>query len=135
MNPSDAFRLAWESLFFECPNVYSVLPISGGSINPIFKVESSDGLFVMKLNAITLYPKLFSSEAKGLEVIWETKTFSCSEVIGVCELETHQVLILNYYPSTEKENNFFENFGPDSYRVRLAHLHRNSAQHFGLDQS
>ncbi len=128
MNPSDAFRLAWESLFFECPNVYSVLPLSGGSINQVFKVESSDGLFVMKLNSSTQYPKLFSSEAKGLAILSDTKTIFCAEVIGVCELETHQVLILNYIPSKAKENNFFEDFG-----IRLAHLHRHSAQYFGLD--
>lgn len=132
MNSSDAFRLAWESLFFECPNVYFVAPLSGGSINQVFKVESSDGQFVMKLNSSTQYPKLFSSEAKGLEILWETKSISCAEVIGICELETHQVLILKYYPSTEMENNFYENFGPDSYRVRLAYLHQHSAPYFGL---
>ncbi len=99
MNPSDAFRLAWESLFFECPNVYSVLPISGGSINPIFKVESSDGLFVMKLSSSTQYPKLFSLEVRGLKLLTETERISCAEVIGVCELKSHQVLILNYIQS------------------------------------
>jgi protein-ribulosamine 3-kinase len=133
MNPSDAFRLAWESLFFECPNVYSVLPISGGSINPIFKVESSDGLFVMKMNSYIQYPNMFSVEAKGLAILSDTKTISCGEVVGICELDTHQVLILNYISSNAKGSNFFENFGPDIYRVRLAHLHRNSAQYFGSD--
>ena len=133
MNPSDAFRLAWESLFFECPNVYSVLPLSGGSIYQVFKVESSDGLFVMKLNSSTQYPKLFSLEAKGLAILSDTKTISCAEVIGICELETHQVLILNYIQAKAKGNNFYENFGPDSYRVRLAQLHKHSAPNFGLD--
>lgn len=128
INPSDAFRLAWESLFFECPNVYSVLPLSGGSISQVFKVESSDGQFVMKLNSSAQYPKLFSLEARGLKLLSETESISCAEVIGVCELKTHQVLILNYYPSTEKENNFFENFG-----VRLAQLHKHSEPYFGLD--
>ncbi len=128
MNPSDAFRLAWESLFFECPNVYSVLPLSGGSINQVFKVESSDGLFVMKLNSSASYPKMFSVETNGLAMLKETKTISCAEVIGVCELESHQVLILEYIPPAEKKNKFFENFG-----VRLAHLHQHSAPYFGLD--
>lgn len=128
MNPADAFRLAWESLFFECPNVYSVTPLMGGSINPIFKVECSEGQFVMKLNSSIPYPKMFSVEAKGLEILSETKTISCAGVIGVCELESHQVLILNYIPSAEKENNFFANFG-----VRLALLHQHTAPYFGLD--
>ena len=128
MNPADAFRLAWDSLFFECPNVYSVTPLMGGSINPIFKVECSEGQFVMKLNSSTHYPKMFSVEAKGLAILSETKTISCAEVIGVCELQTHQVLILNYIPSAGKEKNFFEKFG-----VRLAKLHQYTAPYFGLD--
>lgn len=128
MNPSDAFRLAWESLFFECPNVNSVSRLSGGSFHSIFKVESSDGQFVMKLNSSASFPKMFSVEAKGLSILKETKTVSCADVIGVCELETHQVLILEYIPSVEKKKNIFENFG-----VRLAHLHQHSAPYFGLD--
>lgn len=130
MNPADAFRLAWESLFFECPNVSSVTPLIGGSINPIFKVECSEGQFVMKLNSSSKYPKMFLVEAKGLEILSETKTISCADVIGVCELETHQVLILNYIPSTKRNTNFFENFG-----VRLAHLHQHTASYFGLDHN
>ncbi|MBK9637460.1 MAG: fructosamine kinase family protein [Bacteroidetes bacterium] len=128
LNPSDAFRLAWESLFFECPTVYSVSPLAGGSINRVYKVESSDGQFVMKLNSSARYPNLFSSEAKGLAILSEAKAISCAEVIGVCELETHQVLILNYIPSAEKNNNFFEDFGK-----QLAHLHQHSALYYGLD--
>lgn len=128
MNPYDAFPLAWESLFFECPNVYSVLPMSGGSINKVFKVESSDGQFVMKLNSSAQYPELFSSEAKGLAILSDTKTISCAEVIGICELKTNQVLILNYIPSGAKESNFFENFA-----VRLAQLHQHTALYYGLD--
>lgn len=128
LNPYDAFRIAWESLFFECPEVFSLSHLAGGSINQVFKVVSSDGQFVMKLNSSLMYPDMFSAEAKGLKLIAGTNAISCPEVIGVCEMESHQILILSYVSSGKRNVNFFEDFG-----VRLAQLHRNSASYFGLD--
>ncbi|MBK7967130.1 MAG: fructosamine kinase family protein [Bacteroidetes bacterium] len=128
MNPYDAFRMAWESLFFECPQVFSISQLAGGSINQVFKVESSDGQFVMKLNSLAKYPNMYSAEAKGLKILSETRSIACPEVIGVCELETHQILILSFVTSGKKVKNFFEDFGS-----WLAHLHRNTSIAFGLD--
>ena len=130
LNPYDAFRMAWESLFFECPEVFSLSCLPGGSINEVYKVESSNGQFVMKLNSLSKYPNMFSTEAKGLMKLSESKTISCPEVIGVCELESHQILILAYISSGKRDKNFFEDFG-----VRLAHLHRNTSTAFGLDHN
>lgn len=130
LNSYDAFRMAWESLFFECPQVFSVSHLAGGIINQVFKVESSDGQFVMKINALAKYPNMFSAEAKGLIKLSDTKTISCPEVIGVCELESHQILILSFVAPGKKGKNFFEDFG-----VRLAHLHKNTSAAFGLDHN
>ncbi len=128
LNPYDAFRMAWESLFFESPNVYSAAHLSGGSINQVFKVESKDGQFVMKMNSLAKYPNMFSAEAKGLMILADTKVISCPDVIGVCELESHQILLLSFVPSGNKSKNFFEDFG-----LRLAQLHMKSSTTYGLD--
>jgi len=127
LNPADAFRMTWENLMHECPDVHEVKQLVGGSINHVFRVESDRGIFVMKINSLAKYPEMFKTEARGLTTLSETKSISCPEVIGYSELESHQILLIEYIQEGKPLNDFFEDFAN-----RLATLHRVTSSHFGL---
>lgn len=49
-----------------------VLPVSGGSINESFRLETNRGEFFIKINSASKYPKMFEKEALGLNLLRDT---------------------------------------------------------------
>ena len=44
-------------------------PLSGGSINEVFRLETSRGLFCLKFNRAKAHPGMFEAEARGLRLL------------------------------------------------------------------
>ncbi len=103
-------------------------PLQGGDINGVFLLETNKGNFVLKTNDANRFPNMFEAEAKGLQLLKNTKTFAIPEVIHFGENENHSYLILEYINPGTKNPNLNETFGR-----QLAALHQNTASHFGLD--
>ena len=102
--------------------------VGGGSINETKLIETNAGQFFVKINSASRYPGMFEKEAKGLALLKETKAIEVPRVIGFGEDGNDAFLILDYIKSAPKESGFWGNFGR-----KLAALHRNSSEQFGLD--
>ena len=103
-------------------------PLSGGSINTVFLLETSAGNFVVKLNKAYRYKGMFEAEAKGLQMLADTNTLRTPEVIDVGHHEDHTYLLCEHIRNGEKHDGFWETFGS-----KLARLHRHHNSYFGLD--
>lgn len=91
MNPFDAFRSAWEALFFECPQVEAVVPLRKGSMHSIFFVHSPDGTFMMEIKK-----KVPSEGSSRMEVNGDVDDSNPTEkgaekLLGVVDFKTHRV--------------------------------------------
>lgn len=104
----------------------SVNPLSGGSINDVFKVVLQDQKhFVIKKNTLQKYPKMFEREAEGLKLL-QKSSFKVPEVIEVVVQEPFQYLILEYVSTGVKSKNFWKDFA-----FQLAEMHQLSSNEFG----
>ncbi len=102
--------------------------LHGGDINEVFQLETDKGLFVLKCNQANRFPGMFEKEAKGLQILAETHTFTIPEIIAQGETEDLSYLLMEYISPAEKSKSFWETFGN-----QLAELHQNTAPQFGLD--
>jgi protein-ribulosamine 3-kinase len=103
-------------------------PLSGGSINNAYRLETNAGAFFMKYNRASAYPGMFQQEARGLELLLKAKAIRVPEVIAYGEAGNDTFILLEYLNSSVKKNHFWEDFAHN-----LAALHKNTSDQFGLD--
>jgi len=108
--------------------IRSVQPLSGGSINDAFKLETNSGSFFLKYNRASAYPEMFEQEAKGLQLLHDAKEIRVPEVLASGEVGNYSFLMLEFLDSKGKSGSFWEAFGR-----KLAALHLHSSKSFGLD--
>jgi len=102
--------------------------LSGGSINSVYRLETNNCNFCLKVNSKTAYPRMFESEAKGLEVLRKSNSIHIPEAIEAGEFESNAYLLLHFVEGGMKKPEFWETFAES-----LAVLHQNTNDHFGLD--
>ncbi len=102
--------------------------IGGGCINEAYSLKTTVGNYFVKYNSAAACPGMFEKEALGLKLLADTKTIAISEVIGYGEIGKLAYLLLQHIESGIPEHNFWSNFGR-----KLADLHRNTSEYFGLD--
>ncbi|MAP53335.1 fructosamine kinase family protein [Altibacter sp.] len=110
--------------------IKAVLPLSGGDINEVFRIQSSDHEYVLKINQAVRYPGMFEAEAKGLELLRQSNSFKIPKVIGHDTVATKCYLLMEYIPSGNASANIWEAFAE-----ALSQLHSQTHQHFGLDHA
>jgi fructosamine-3-kinase len=71
---------------------------------------------------------MFEKEAAGLKILAETKTIEIPELIGSAETREYAYILLQYIETGICSRNFWQDFG-----IKLADLHRNTSEYFGLD--
>ena len=108
--------------------IIKALPLSGGSINSAFRLETSAGDFFMKYNRASAYPGMFEQEARGLSMLHSAGNIRVPEVISHGDDGQYSFIILEYLESAGKSNTFWEDFGR-----KLADLHKHQGNKFGLD--
>ncbi|MFN2438465.1 MAG: fructosamine kinase family protein [Chitinophagaceae bacterium] len=104
-------------------------PISGGSINETYRLIAGDYKFFCKLNSVEVFPQLFRRELKGLEAIGKTRTIKVPAIIDCFEIETQQVLLMEWINEGERTKPFWKNFG-----VSLAALHGVTNEQYGYEE-
>ncbi|MCJ8211222.1 fructosamine kinase family protein [Mucilaginibacter sp. RS28] len=109
--------------------LFSYVPVSGGSINDAYCLETNHGKFMLKVNNAKVYPGMFAAEAKGLKTIASTNTIAVPTVILNGEFEDDSYLILEWIEAKRATLKASEALGR-----RLAEMHRNTAPAFGLDE-
>ena len=108
--------------------IYSSTPLSGGDINAVYKLHTTDGNLCIKINSADKFPNLFETEALGLQLLAKNSSFTIPEVSHQGNLENQSYLLLSYLNAGVKTSNFWQSFGE-----KLADLHQQSSMHFGLD--
>ena len=103
-------------------------PVGGGCINEAYSLVTTVGKYFVKYNSATAFPGMFEKEAAGLNLLSDTNTFLIPEVFGHAESGKWAYLLLRYIENGISGKNFFHEFG-----IKLADLHRNTAEYFGLD--
>jgi len=102
--------------------------IGGGCINEACFLKSHSGNYFIKYNSASAFPSMFEKEARGLKTLADTNAIDVPEVIGYAESGNYTYLLLRYIEKGSPGNHFWNEFG-----TKLADLHQNTSEHFGLD--
>ena len=104
-------------------------PLSGGDINEVYLLQTTNHKFVVKLNSASRFPGMFKAEANGLDELKRTNTFSIPEAIAYGEVDKVSYLLLEYVDSISRASDFWEVFGQ-----QLAAMHQISEEYFGFEE-
>ena len=102
--------------------------IGGGCINEAYTLKTTIGKYFIKYNSDSAFPMMFEKEASGLKILSNTNTIKVPEVIGTGDTVKYAWLLLQNIESNTPGRNFWNEFG-----TKLADLHRNTNNKFGLD--
>ncbi|MDY8136572.1 fructosamine kinase family protein [Aquimarina sp. 2201CG5-10] len=116
----------FEELLYE--KILSVKPLSGGDINEVYLLTTKKDEVVIKINDASIFPGMFQAEAKGLETLKKSNTFTIPEVLHIDEIDGTSFLMMQYIDSNRKVDDFWEIFGK-----QLAELHQQSEVYFGFE--
>lgn len=102
-------------------------PVSGGCIHHATQVKTDQGSFFLKYNQLRELPN-FRAESRGLRLLSNTHTLRVPQVLAVNDTGSHALILMEFLASAPRSKDFWTTFG-----TGLANLHRNTAEHFGLD--
>ena len=102
-----------------------IIPLNGGDINQVFKVELNNQNLVIKLNKSKDLTQLFEKEKKGLELLSQSN-FIIPKPHLYGTYKSYDFLIIDYIETGRNLN--WGDFGE-----KLAQLHQIEGKHFGLD--
>lgn len=108
--------------------VISCLPVSGGSINQTYRLQTSKRDYFIKINNGKEFPGMFEAEAAGLKLISDTGAIAVPMVIATCEAGDESFLLMEWVDTRRPTAKASEQLGR-----ALAEMHRHSAAFFGLD--
>lgn len=99
----------------------------GGCINNVYRIETNQGKFLLKLNNAKKFPAMFEAEAAGLRLLKQHTTLNVPQVILYTDINNHSYLVLEFIETGIRKKDFFSDFG-----IKLAEMHRVSSDCFGL---
>jgi len=102
--------------------------IGGGCINDCYKLDTSTGIYFIKLNSAVTYPGMFEAEKKGLELLASTNTMPIPKILETGEVNGTSFLLMEFIETGKPAKDTMLNFGRN-----LAALHRHSSGHYGLE--
>ena len=110
--------------------VFRISPLSGGSINRVYLLETSRGKIVLKLNEAGKFPEMFTAEKEGLLALLESHSLDVPKPLKAGEKGKHAFLLLEYKEPRSQKSNFWSLFAEG-----LAQLHRNTNDRIGFAHS
>jgi len=108
--------------------IIHISPISGGSINRVYRLDTVAKNYLLKLNSRSNFQAMFTCEVSGLKAIADTDTIAVPEVIAWGDFEDYSFLVLEWIETRRSTVKASEVLGR-----QLAAMHQCSAGHFGLD--
>lgn len=102
-------------------------PVSGGSINQTYCLDTNAGKYMLKFNSKSAYPNMFAHEMVGLKTIGTTNTIAVPEGILQDDLNDESFLVLEWIETRKPTEKASEQLGRE-----LAEMHKNSATYFGF---
>lgn len=104
-----------------------ITPVSGGSINSCYRLETGPDVYFLKVNAANTYPGLFDRERIGLEMLGSQNIIRVPAVILCESVKEFQLLVLEWVESDRPRGSFWRVFGE-----QLAQIHMVTASQFGF---
>jgi len=117
-----------ETLTIKLGSIKSFSPVSGGCINNGGKLTTGHGQYFLKWNDAKKFPGMFEAEARGLQLLYETKCIRVPSQVSHGTAGAHQFILMEFISRSRASLNYWEELGRG-----LASLHRNTAADFGLD--
>jgi protein-ribulosamine 3-kinase len=109
-----------------------ILPLSGGSINTAYKVETDSGNnYFVKINYGPSSESIFQSELRGLEILSAIENVSIPKPILLENNIDHSILILEYIDALIKPD--FAEW--ENAAETLSRIHSTKSTKFGLDHN
>ena len=121
-------ELTLSAQFEKQVEISEIQSVGGGCINEACSLQTNAGKYFIKYNSAAEFPGIFEKEAAGLEILANTKTLDIPNVIGSAKTSQYVYLLLHYIETGVSSRNFWNDFG-----TKLAGLHRNTNEYFGLD--
>jgi protein-ribulosamine 3-kinase len=122
----------YEQVLFECfgfgAKLKSASLIAAGNLNQGIQLDSSEGLFFLKMN-FDHERNILSKEASGLNLLQQSTFLKIPETFGTGRIEDYNYLLSEFIPSGRPQPNYWENLG-----LGLAHLHLSESLFFGLEE-
>lgn len=110
--------------------IQSEKPLSGGSINEAYCLQTTSGNFFLKFNIADRYPGMFEKEAQGLQLLRNAACIEVPEVFLTAVTGRYAFLVQEFIAGNNQIPDFHAVFGR-----QLAALHIHSADNFGLDHN
>lgn len=104
-------------------------PVSGGSINKAYRLETQQGAYFLKLNDGPQAAAMMAADAYGLQLLGRAGPLSVPKVIAQATVQGDSYLLLAFIEEGRATPAFWQAFGEG-----LAELHRQTASAFGLDR-
>lgn len=101
--------------------------IAAGNHNQGIRLETSEGIFFLKLN-FDHEKKILAKEAEGLQLLRKSTFLKIPQFFGHGRIEDYNYLLSEFIPSARQQLDYWENLG-----LGLAQLHLNTSRKFGLD--
>ena len=108
----------------------SVQPVTGGCISECYKVNTTKGIFFLKINRSADHAMLFETEVKGLQLVNNAVKGITPAVIGFETLYDYSQLILEWVEPGKPVTASWLRLAKD-----LALLHKHTNGTFGLDHA
>jgi fructosamine-3-kinase len=113
----------------EIGDLVSKRSVSGGSINDAFQIETTRGIFFLKLNSASRFPNMFEAEKRGLELLTKS-SFTVPKPLDVGVNADTQFIVMEWVAKGTPKSEFWDELGR-----HLAQLHSISNPNFGLDHN
>jgi protein-ribulosamine 3-kinase len=101
--------------------------IAAGSHNQGVKLETSDGVFFLKLN-FDHERDILAKEAEGLQKLRKSTFLKVPETFGHGRIEDYNYLLSEFISTSRHQLDYWEELG-----LGLAHLHLTQGKQFGLE--
>lgn len=108
--------------------IQKISVLTGGDINKVYRIDTSDKSYVLKLNRHPDALTMFQAEEKGLLALRSTKTFHIPQIFLVDRENDTSFILLEYLKAKKKSNEYYEHLGR-----KLAQMHQTTQQKFGFE--
>ncbi|WBL22983.1 fructosamine kinase family protein [Zunongwangia sp. HRR-M8] len=109
--------------------IINISSLSGGDINDVFFLNTTEEEKVVKINSNTKFPGMFEAEMAGMKALKAAQAIDVPKMIGIYTENEHSCLLMEYRKTGSKSSNFWSVFGK-----QIADLHRNTQPKFGFSE-
>ena len=102
--------------------------VGGGSISSTYKIQSSAGMYFLKVNEGERALEMFKTEVNGLDILREKSSFVIPRVISLVNKGSTAYLVMEFINSSARSSNYWQDLA-----VKLAGLHKHTNTKFGFN--